>query len=166
MSTDNYICYILKCDNWTYNGCTNNFKRRIRQHNGEIKGGAKCTSRRGPWAPYCIITGFQDNIEALQTEWRIKRVEGRRRARKYGGDKGRIKGLNKILQLEQFTSKSQRLIKDMNLIIYLEPEYHSLLENLPDHMQLKDLSEYFDSNDEEIVEKIWEEEDLAKQQEC
>ena len=48
MSKDNYICYILKCDNYTYNGCTNNFKRRIRQHN-EIKGGAKCTSKRGPW---------------------------------------------------------------------------------------------------------------------
>jgi predicted GIY-YIG superfamily endonuclease len=137
-----YICYILKCDNWTYNGCTNNFKRRIRQHNGEITGGAKCTSRRGPWSPYCIITGFQDNIEALQTEWRIKRVEGRRRGVKYAGPKGRIKGLNRILQMEQFTSKSQRLIKDMNLVIYLEPEYHLLLENLPDHMQLKDISEY------------------------
>ena len=57
-----YICYILKCDNYTYNGCTNNFKRRIRQYNGEIKGGAKCTSRRVPWTPYCIITGFKDNI--------------------------------------------------------------------------------------------------------
>ena len=27
---------------------------------------------------YCIITGFKDNIEALQAEWRIKRVEGER----------------------------------------------------------------------------------------
>ena len=25
MSKDNYICYILKCGNYTYNGCTNNF---------------------------------------------------------------------------------------------------------------------------------------------
>ena len=45
--------------------------------------------------------------------------------------------------MEQFTSNSQRLIKDMNLIIYLEPEFHSLIENLPEHMQLKNLSEYF-----------------------
>ena len=156
-----YICYILKCNNYTYNGCTNNFKRRIRQHNKEIKGGAKCTSIRGPWSPYCIITGFKDNIEALQTEWRIKRVEGRRRARKYSGSKGRIKGLNTILKLDQFTSKSQRLIIDMNLIIYLEPEYHDLLQDLPSHIQLKDLSEYFDSkdkvildNDSKIVENI------------
>ncbi|MAZ80148.1 MAG: hypothetical protein CMD72_05340 [Gammaproteobacteria bacterium] len=54
--------YLLKCDNYTYNGCTNNFKRRIQQHNSEIKGGAECTSRRGSWTPYCIITGFKDNI--------------------------------------------------------------------------------------------------------
>ena len=165
MSKDNYICYILKCDNWTYNGCTNNFERRIRQHNGEIKGGAKCTSRRGPWSPYCIITGFQDNVEALQTEWRIKKVEGirivdskgrnkvsyRRRAIKYSGPKGRIKGLNKILQMEQFTSKSQRLVKDMNLVIYLESEYHPLLENIPDNMELKDINEYFNKDDKQII---------------
>ena len=143
MSKDNYICYILKCDNYTYNGCTNNFKRRIRQHNGEIKGGAKCTSRRGPWEPYCIITGFKDNIEALQTEWRIKRVEGRRRAKKYCGVKGRIKGLNQILKLEQFTSKSERLIKDMELIIYLDKEYHELLEELPENILLKDINDFF-----------------------
>ena len=54
----------------------------------------------------------------------MKNQTGRRRARKYAGPKGRIKGLNRILQMEQFTSKSQRLIKDMNLIIYLKPEYH------------------------------------------
>ena len=142
MSKDNYICYILKCGNYTYNGCTNNFKRRIRQHNGEIKGGAKCTSRRGPWEPYCIITGFKDNIEALQTEWRIKRVEGRRRAPKYCGAEGRIKGLNKILKLEQFTSKSQRLIKDMELTIYLHKDYQHLLEEQPDNITVKELNEY------------------------
>ena len=138
-----YICYILKCNNYTYNGCTNNFKRRIRQHNGEIKGGARCTSRRGPWQPYCIITGFKDNIEALQTEWRIKKVEGRRRARKYCGAEGRIKGLNQILKLEQFTSKSQRLIKDMELTIYLHKDYQHLLEEQPSNIIIKELNEYF-----------------------
>jgi len=157
MSKDNYICYILKCGNYTYNGCTNNFKRRIRQHNGEIVGGAKCTSRRGPWEPYCIITGFKDNIEALQAEWRIKKVEGirivdskgrnkvsyRRRPAKFSRPKGRIKGLNQILKLEQFTSKSQRLIKDMKLTIYLDKEYHELLEELPENILLKDINEFF-----------------------
>ena len=138
-----YICYILKCGNYTYNGCTNNFKRRIRQHNGEIKGGAKCTSRRGPWNVYCIITGFENNIEALQTEWRIKRVEGRKRSRKYSGPDGRIIGLNTILKFEKFTSNSKRLVKDMQLIIYLDKEYQKLLVDIPENIIIKDINDYY-----------------------
>jgi len=133
-----YICYILRCGNYTYNGCTNNFKRRIRQHNGEIKGGAKCTSLRSPWAPYCIITGFQDQREALQAEWRIKRVEGRRRPRKYCGVEGRIKGLSAIFKREQFTSNSARKLSDMSLTVHLSREFHHLLPDLPDHITLLD----------------------------
>ena len=54
-----------------------------------------------------------------------------------------IKGLNQILKLEQFTSKSQRLIKDMELTIYLDKEYHELLDELPDNILLKDINEFF-----------------------
>ena len=43
-----YVCYILKSGNRTYNGSTNNMRRRLRQHNGEIKGGAKYTRGRRP----------------------------------------------------------------------------------------------------------------------
>lgn len=142
---NDYICYILRCDNYTYNGCTNNFKRRLRQHNREIKGGAKCTSRRGPWKPICIIEGFKDQREALQAEWRIKRVEGRRRPRKYCGPGGRIKGLVQILKREQFTSKSERLICDIPLKIYLEEEYLSILKESEvaqkENIEINDLSE-------------------------
>ena len=46
-------------------------------------------------------------------------------------------------ELEQFTSKSQRLIKDMKLTIYLDKEYHELLEELPDNFLLKDIKEFF-----------------------
>ena len=138
---DGYVCYILRCGNYTYNGCTNNFKRRIRQHNGEIKGGAKCTARRGPWEAYCIIEGFQDQREALQAEWRIKRVEGRRRPRKYCGPEGRIKGLVQIFKREQFTSKSARKIAEMTLTVFLDKDYHSLFSELPENICLRDISE-------------------------
>ena len=45
---DPWSCYILgskneKYPNHTYVGMTNDLKKRIRQHNKEIKGGAKCT---------------------------------------------------------------------------------------------------------------------------
>ena len=136
-----YVCYILKSGNRTYNGSTNNMKRRLRQHNGEIKGGAKATRGKGPWKVYCIVTGFTDKIEALQTEWKIKTVEGRRRPSKYNKPEGRVKGLNNILQLDKFTSNCKRDICDMNLTIYIQDEYKNLL-NVPDNMKLDDISNY------------------------
>ena len=145
MSNKEFVCYILKLNNRTYNGSTNDMKRRLRQHNGEIVGGAKQTSRKKPgekWTVYCIVSGFKDHKEALQTEWRIRRVEGRKRPRKYSGPGGRIKGLNQILKMEKFTSNCIRNVKDMNLTIYLEEEYHEYITDLPEGYQLKKLSEY------------------------
>lgn len=44
-----YLLYNTKLK-ITYVGITNNFEKRIRQHNGEIKGGAKNTRRgKGFW---------------------------------------------------------------------------------------------------------------------
>jgi predicted GIY-YIG superfamily endonuclease len=54
-----------------YIGYTNNLFRRIKQHNRLLKGGAKAT-KGYIWSYFCIFTNFSNNIEALQTEWRIK----------------------------------------------------------------------------------------------
>ena len=60
--------------NRTYIGYTVNLERRIRQHNGEIKGGAKYTSgRKWEYAFHCEVT---DKISGLQIEWRFKRKRG------------------------------------------------------------------------------------------
>ena len=136
-----YVCYILQSNNRTYNGSTNNMKRRLRQHNGEIKGGAKATRGKGPWEVYCIVCGFTDRIEALQTEWKIKTIEGRRRPAKYNKPEGRIKGLNCILQLDKFTSNCKRNVCDMELTIYIKDEYRNLLV-VPDNIKLDDISNY------------------------
>jgi len=57
---------------YTYIGCTINFNRRIKQHNGIISGGAKRTRKHRPWKPIVIVHGF-DKIGAMQFEWRWKR---------------------------------------------------------------------------------------------
>ena len=53
----------------TYIGYTVNPERRIRQHNGEITGGAKRTIRARPWKMVCYIEGFPDQRTGLQYEW-------------------------------------------------------------------------------------------------
>ena len=41
-----YLVYILKSDNLSYVGMTNDFFKRFRQHNGELVGGAKYTKKK------------------------------------------------------------------------------------------------------------------------
>ena len=143
-----WLCYILKnkidkYQNYTYNGATNNFKRRIRQHNGEIKGGAKYTRGKGEWEPYCIITGFENKIETLQAEWKIKTVQGRRRPSKFCNPIGRIKGLNQILKLDKFTSNCLKNIYEYNLIVYIHDDYKQYLIDIPQNIIIKSLHLYF-----------------------
>ena len=110
-----YDVYLLKCENYSYVGMTNDIFKRLRQHNGEISGGAKYTSKRDQWYPVLIIDGFQDMKSAMQCEWRLKR--GKK------GVMGRIKYLNYFLtNNERWTSKSN-IIKEQNLTYYLDTDY-------------------------------------------
>lgn len=73
-----YYIYLLyhPNKNRTYLGITNNIRRRWRQHNGEIKGGAKSTSRilkYGLWEPVCI-SPMKDKSQALSYERKIKNL--------------------------------------------------------------------------------------------
>jgi structure-specific endonuclease subunit SLX1 len=66
-----YACYLLysyapKAKNVVYVGSTPNPQRRIRQHNGEIVGGAKKTARYRPWEMAVVVYGFPNKYSALQ----------------------------------------------------------------------------------------------------
>lgn len=63
-----------------YVGSTTDPTRRIRQHNGELKGGGKCTSKSRPWKPRALFGPYSNRSEAFRAEMslkRSKRGEGR-----------------------------------------------------------------------------------------
>ncbi len=129
-----HYCYILQNnDNQkTYNGYTTNHARRLRQHNGEIAGGAKSTRHSKTWKYIAIISGFPDTRSALQCEWRIRKPLNKRRTKAYCGPEGRIVGLNHVLHLDRWTSRAAT--NGFPLLVKILPEYKHLLTELPDYI--------------------------------
>ena len=144
-SRGKWYCYILRNQHpqysyLTYNGSTNHPIRRLRQHNGEISGGAVYTKKApAGWNIYFLMTGFPDHKNALSCEWRIKHTEGKPRAKRppqHSGPKGRIVAMNDILQLPKWTQQCQHNNGDHTFTIYVAddvlPYIH--LDRLPSNI--------------------------------
>ena len=70
---DRWFVYLLQCADGTfYAGVTTDLVRRLRQHNGEIVGGAGYTRGRRPvdlvWSEACV-----DRSEAQKREYVVRR---------------------------------------------------------------------------------------------
>ena len=146
-----WYCYILrnKLEQFkhnTYNGSTNNPVRRLRQHNEEIKGGAKAThGKGGAWEICAMLSGFPDHINALSCEWRMKCPSGKpgKREKKYQGVKGRISSLNEILPLERWTGKCIIDNKDFKLKLHIVKDVVEYIdrENIPENIEVEIVDE-------------------------
>ena len=110
MSDNNWYCYVLISidKRHTYIGATNNIDRRLRQHNGKIKGGAKYTRNWRPWEHLCII-GPLDKINCLRLEWRLKRckcINSNRLRPVTGGIPKKIENIYNVLILKKWNQLS------------------------------------------------------------
>ena len=114
-----YLVYILKSENYSYIGMTNDFLKRWSQHNGYLKGGAKYTTKYKDWTPICIIDGFKTKSEAMQCEWKLKRVKGYQK---------RIENLSYLLKHKNKWTKNSPLISSQNLNIYVIDKYKYLFD--------------------------------------
>lgn len=104
--------------NKTYVGITNDLKKRIRQHSGELVGGAKSTSGKGLWHYVCVISGFPTDTLARQFEWALHHCKPRR----YGVI-GRIKSLQELLAKAKWTSKADRVDPSLLKVTWHENSY-------------------------------------------
>ena len=123
-----YYVYILVNNSVNYKdhsyiGFTNNPIKRLRQHNKEIKGGAKATTNKdSEWEFAVLITGFKDKINALSCEWKLKHPN-----KNYYKIEGKIKILNEILLLNKWTSKCNIENKECNYELFIKDKYLDLL---------------------------------------
>lgn len=122
MSSNNHYVYILFCRNRDnpnktkyYIGYTNNVLRRIRQHNSEIKGGAKST-RNHCCQYFAIFSNFQNSIQGLQAEWRLKHSTKKRNIY------DKIKSFYDYVSTYHTTSSKGDLIENHNITLHLNQE--------------------------------------------
>ena len=109
-----YVCYLLTSmdDKRTYVGITNNMPRRLRQHNGELSGGAKAT-RGNKWRIVLTVSGFRTHGEALMFEWVMHHC----RAKGLGkGIERRLNVLRLTLAKERWTRRAP-LARDVPLCV-------------------------------------------------
>jgi structure-specific endonuclease subunit SLX1 len=105
-------CYLLATEGGrqTYVGATVDIERRLRQHNREIKGGARSTSMRvlhgDIWKRICYVSGIPEWRSALQIEWRWKQLGRTRFQHIKHPIQRRLRALQYLLTLEKPTEKA------------------------------------------------------------
>jgi predicted GIY-YIG superfamily endonuclease len=105
-----YVYMLYSSEGQTYIGATIDVNRRLRQHNCEIKGGAKATKMRviqgQIWNRACYVEGFPDKKAALQFEWAWKHISTKKSLehRSLSPVERRIQALYDLLSMEKPTS--------------------------------------------------------------
>ena len=106
---NSFVYLLVSTRGSTYIGATINLNHRLRQHNKEIKGGAKATAIKveqgEQWERVLYVSGFPDWQAALQFEWRWKQLS-RKLTLKMVPLKRRLIALYQLIHLEKATSKA------------------------------------------------------------
>lgn len=88
-----------------YVGSTTDPSRRVRQHNGELKGGAKCTRANRPWRVVKVYGPYENRSSAFKAEISLKR--GKR-------GEGRIRWTPSDSPHCKITEDSERMTEEFN----------------------------------------------------
>ena len=103
-----------KSTNKTYVGASKDIARRLRQHRGELQGGARQTSHSNDWTLVLQVDGFGTWNQALCFEFSWRRAN--RKNRRYDV-RGRCHALEALL-LKQRWSKNAPEAADIPLTIH------------------------------------------------
>ena len=102
-------------------GATTDFSIRLREHNGELAGGAKSTQNGRPWIPVALVSGFPTWEATLTFESQLRRGKMRNHSR------NRKKG-NRPNILTRLNFLIKQLELNENLHIDVNPEISEMEE--------------------------------------
>ena len=150
-------CIISSVCGKSYIGASVDIHKRLRQHNGEIKGGARATHYGRPRTRVCHVQGFPNERTALQFEWKWKSLSstGSKRKKvyvkksenpfskvnvKHAALKKRLVGLWMLSMCEKYTYNAP-LSKTIPVKIVWEDETRTecmkiLRDNFPSHFSV------------------------------
>lgn len=110
-------CLVNEARSHTYVGASVDVVRRLRQHNGQLKGGAMFTSRPSlrPWTWLCVVQGFVDWQQALRFEWAWKHASPKsvsvrnvyKRTKTYKGKRPLVSKLSDADRIESWLERFQ-----------------------------------------------------------
>ncbi|KAK0596121.1 hypothetical protein LWI29_012993 [Acer saccharum] len=159
-----FACYLLtslspRHKGHTYIGFTVNPRRRIRQHNGEIRCGAWRTKSRRPWEMVLCIYGFPTNVSALQFEWAWQHPMESLAVRQAAATFKSFSGVANKIKLA-FTMLNLPNWQSLNITVnYFSTKYssHSAgCPSLPEHMKVQvcamDELRCYSGSDDSILE--------------
>jgi predicted GIY-YIG superfamily endonuclease len=123
-----YFCYLISNSrDRTYNGYTVNLRKRRRQHNGSLVGGARATKRGGSdWKYVFFFTSPEWTCisDAMKFEWSIKYPTRKRpRPPVYNGALGRIRSMHHVLLHVQEKAP-------LSLVCYVAEPYADLMKEI------------------------------------
>ena len=120
-----YFVYLLKSEisNRTYVGYTVDINKRLRKHNGELKGGAKRTRKGRPWKLVLYVTGFEFERTALQYEFCIQHTKKYKRT---NGIENKIKIMKLLLKQERICSTAIPNSQLKLIIFFFHENYYKI----------------------------------------
>jgi predicted GIY-YIG superfamily endonuclease len=112
-----YVVYLITNERGnSYIGSTNDPERRLRQHNGEISGGAKATRGKGPWSYVAYITCEEkclDHSFMLSLEWHCKHPLGKNK--RIFGSQARLNAIKNVFKHPKFVGLTFQVYCSNNL---------------------------------------------------
>ncbi|KAL8542212.1 hypothetical protein ACS0TY_003176 [Phlomoides rotata] len=126
-STNSWTVYLILSTNppiKTYVGVTNNFSRRLKQHNGELTGGAKASRAGRPWICACLVQGFSNKSKAYEFESKWKSISRKLPRKRRCKNQEQAEDSQSHLLLLQHRYAALNQVEDLMDFSHLEIDWH------------------------------------------